>query len=45
MARSEITVTAESWLSTMPFSSEEGVWLEIPSTYVGELSEEYLKDY
>jgi hypothetical protein len=44
MARSDITVSTESWLSTMPFKSVAGVWSVIPSMYVGELSEEYLGD-
>ncbi len=44
MARSEITVDTESWLSTMPFKSETGVWLVIPSMSVGEFSDEYLGD-
>ena len=44
MARSDITVLTESWLSTMPFKSKAGVWPVIPSRYVGELSEEYLGD-
>jgi len=44
MARSEIIVETESWLSTMPFKSEAGEWLVIPSMYVGEFSEECLGD-
>ena len=44
MARSDIIVLIESWLSTMPFKSEAGVWSVIPSMNVGELSEEYLGD-
>ena len=45
MARSETTVDTESWLSTMPFKSEAGVWFVIPSMSVGAFSDEYLRDY
>jgi hypothetical protein len=44
MARSETTVDIESWLSTMPFKSEAGVWCVIPFMGVGVLSDEYLRD-
>ena len=44
MARSETTVSTESWLSTIPFKSEAGVWFVIPSMSVGALSDEYLRD-
>lgn len=44
MARSETTVTTESWLSTIPFKSEAGVWFVIPSMSVGAFSDEYLGD-
>jgi hypothetical protein len=44
MARSETTADTESSLSTMPFKSEAGVWLVIPSMSVGAFSDEYLRD-
>ena len=44
MARSETTESTESWLSTIPFKSEAGVWPVIPSMYDGAFSDEYLGD-
>lgn len=44
MARSETTADTESWLSTMPFKSEAGVWLVMPSMSVSVFSDEYLRD-
>lgn len=44
MERSETTVTTESWLSTISFKSEAGVWLVTPSTGVDVFSDEYLGD-
>jgi hypothetical protein len=43
MVRSETTVDTESWLSTMPFKSEAGVWLVIPPMSVSAFSDEYLR--
>lgn len=45
MARSETTVSTESWLSTIPFKSEAGVWFVIPSMNAGAFSDEYLGVY
>ena len=44
MARSETTVDTESWLSTMFFKSEAGVWFVMPWMGVDAFSDEYLRD-
>ena len=44
MEWSETTVTTESWLLTIPFKSEVGVWLVTLSTSVDVFSDKYLGD-